>query len=968
MGILDGLFSNPRKREAALLGAAANGDANEIKMLLSKKTNPNCQDTDGNTPLHHAARNGHLDACKLILDAGGNVHAINTPDSAPNNGWTSLMVAAANDDVEIARFLLERGADANFKMQTGLTTLVQAVINENVEMIDILLGAGANINEVIPVNGLGAFGIAVDNKYMGLAKHLLDKGAKPDFGNVETLPLAVAEWGDIELIQAIENRGGSIIRDDIRGKIAFVAARNKDGEVLDYLLNHGADINDRNDFAYTPLILASLTNHPELVQRYLERGDDANAKDADHETALSLAIEKDHTEVVALLRQHGAEERGYPGLSDEKSMLRAAEDGALGTILNLRDMGVSLDTEDAKGNAPIMLAAAAGHLGVVRTLCHLGAGIDHHNHEGISAADLAQSFGQTAVLNTLGEFGAEDAYGILTGDDGIKVISEDDPRSVISAEDMLFGRSSHPYKEHTQNKSTTNEKIEGSEMNEEGHELNEVLNEKLSQVEELLGRKNIVEKFPRELREAMHEKIETIRHGGLTLNLIKEFEELGALVKIITSAHEEKEGDDDMHQIFSAAVEGDIKVLRNIIKSGANIHSVLPDGTTLLMVATEHGQESIVDELIRSRVDVNQVRQDSFSAMLLACFAGYEGIAQSLLNAGADVNARYIICSSQGAVGDYTTLMIAAIRGNLPLCKILLKHGADIDAMNDAGNTPLMCSLTNGGNADVAQFLLKAGANPDPDVVSTVSFATAYTPLILAVMNEQTEIVKELISRRVRLDEPDGNGWTALKHATKNGDKKLIKMLTNAGAAVDLAVVDDDNLENLKEDDPVPVIFKSIVSGDIKFFENFINSGHDINFSLPTGINLLMTAAASGQESMVAELIDRGADVNQLDSEGHSALWYAFNILQERIIRLLIEAGADIHWVSHDGLTALHYAAVLGSTDIVNILLKAGASVDSEDNEGSTPLMYATAQGHLAVGELLIQAGANPDNLNNIDE
>jgi len=323
--------------------------------------------------------------------------------------------------------------------------------------------------------------------------------------------------------------------------------------------------------------------------------------------------------------------------------------------------------------------------------------------------------------------------------------------------------------------------------NEEGHELNKVINEKLAQVEELLGRKNIVEKFPRELVEALHEKIESIRHGGLTLNLIKEFEELGALVRIITSAHEEEEGGDDLHQIFSAAVEGDIKVFRNIIKSGADIHSVLPDGTALLMVATEHEQESIVDELIKSGVDVNQVRQDSFSALLLACFAGNEWIVQSLLKAGANVNARYIIRSSQGAVGDYTILMVAAIRGNLPLCKILLKHGADINAMNDAGNTPLMCSLTNGGNADVARFLLKEGANPDPDVVAKVDFSTFYTPLILAVMNEQAEIVKELINRKVRLDKPDGDGWTALKRAAKAGNLKIVDLLLKAGASVDAA-------------------------------------------------------------------------------------------------------------------------------------------------------------------------------------
>ncbi len=54
-------------------------------------------------------------------------------------------------------------------------------------------------------------------------------------------------------------------------------------------------------------------------------------------TALSLAIEKRHEESVAALREFHVEEGDYSALDPEAAMLKAAEDGSLGSILNLRD-------------------------------------------------------------------------------------------------------------------------------------------------------------------------------------------------------------------------------------------------------------------------------------------------------------------------------------------------------------------------------------------------------------------------------------------------------------------------------------------------------------------------------------------------------------------------------------------------------------------------------------------------------
>jgi ankyrin repeat protein len=155
-----------------------------------------------------------------------------------------------------------------------------------------LIDAGADVNALFPEGRFGAFALALDNKKMRIALQLLRRGAQPSFGDSDTLPLAVAEHGSLELLREIDARGGSNLT-AFGARAAFVAARNKDPEVLDYLLSHGVELSAGNDLGYTPLILATVANHPSLVQRYVDCGDDLNARDIDGETALSLAIEKD---------------------------------------------------------------------------------------------------------------------------------------------------------------------------------------------------------------------------------------------------------------------------------------------------------------------------------------------------------------------------------------------------------------------------------------------------------------------------------------------------------------------------------------------------------------------------------------------------------------------------------------------------------------------------------------------------
>ena len=298
--------------------------------------------------------------------------------------------------------------------------------------------------------GIGAFGIAIDSRHMGLALHLLECGATPEFGELETdLCLTLAKFGTIELIEAIEARGVSIVRDhpllmfgappiemhlrNMQSKIAFWAAFNPDEAVLDHVLRKGADPLKDNDLHMTPLILAAVANRPKVVDRLLAEGADPEAIDCDGETALSLAFERGHKAVVAALRKRGAQASAFPGLSPKERLLAASREGRLGTVIDALEQGASPNARDAAGNTALMLAAQAGRVDVVRALYAMGALLDFANTAGQTAWELAQTAGHSNVLASLAELAQREPR-----------LSEKWPQSELVA---YTGRQSHPFKD-----------------------------------------------------------------------------------------------------------------------------------------------------------------------------------------------------------------------------------------------------------------------------------------------------------------------------------------------------------------------------------------------------------------------------------------------------------------------------------------------------------------------------------------
>ena len=103
----------------SLFDAVVTGDLAEVKRLVvSCGVDPNVKDNDGRTPLHRAAKRGHVDIVKLLLEHGAN------PNIQENKyGYTPLHVAVKNCHVDVVRVLLEHGADPTIRDNEGRTPL-----------------------------------------------------------------------------------------------------------------------------------------------------------------------------------------------------------------------------------------------------------------------------------------------------------------------------------------------------------------------------------------------------------------------------------------------------------------------------------------------------------------------------------------------------------------------------------------------------------------------------------------------------------------------------------------------------------------------------------------------------------------------------------------------------------------------------------------------------------------------------
>lgn len=348
--------------------ASANGSGAMVEKLLQAGANPNVAKPTGETPLLVAARSGSAGALQLLLAHGADVNA-----KESWRGQTALMWAVAEQHVEAARVLVERGADIQARSNAGFTPLLFAARTGNLESVQLLLEAGGNVNDATP-DGMTALVVASANGFESLAIFLLDKGADPnvkDGNGVTAMHYAVlrgmAYIAGVAPALAVNSH---FFRPNM---VALVKA----------LLTHGANPNARIEKAprlpgsgntprfsmagATPFFLAVATGDVALLHVLVDGGADPLLPTAKNATPLMVAAglghlqdrtaeeEKNALEFAKFLLQRGADvnavgENGYTALHG------AAYVGADAIAQLLVAKGAQLEVEDIWGQTPLMLA------------------------------------------------------------------------------------------------------------------------------------------------------------------------------------------------------------------------------------------------------------------------------------------------------------------------------------------------------------------------------------------------------------------------------------------------------------------------------------------------------------------------------------------------------------------------------------------------------------------------------------
>ena len=196
----------------ALGEAARKGDIEEVRRLLDKGTTTRTLDFNGHTILHIALLNGHANIARLLIEYGADIY-IPTYD-----GYQPLHFAAAFCPAAIP-LLLEKGANDNvYPSLFTPSPLEFAVLIGNVEGVAALIEGGVNVNTRNP-HKKTALHKAVAINRISVVKVLLDHGSDIDSADVDgTSALHIAVNRDIDILALLLERGANTHVMDIGGR------------------------------------------------------------------------------------------------------------------------------------------------------------------------------------------------------------------------------------------------------------------------------------------------------------------------------------------------------------------------------------------------------------------------------------------------------------------------------------------------------------------------------------------------------------------------------------------------------------------------------------------------------------------------------------------------------------------------------------------------------------------------------
>jgi len=415
------------KPAKSLHEAAAEGDIEQVKSLISKGTDVNAKDKLGRTALHYASEKGHTEVARLLISHGAYVNVTGASD----RNRTPLHYAAMIGDKQTVELLISKGANINAKDRNGSTPLFEAMRSPAVgrkEVVELLVSKGAKIPELhlaaylgdmeklkkylqdgIDINSQEDFGstplhAAANSGKKDIVEFLINKGADVDakakdvFGLTPLYCAAMHNYEDIaDLLLA---KGADVNAKDNHGyTLLYYAIWDSNKDAIRLLISKGANVNVKDDYGYTPLVYAIWENDKDMVEILISKGADVNAEDKEGYTAYYWAAFERNKDIVDLLTAKGA--------APESTIHLAARAGDLAKVKSFIEAGTDVNARDKGGETPLFWAVLSDNNDVAKFLIDKGADVNAKAKDGRTPLYIVALFGHKNVAELLISKGAD---------------------------------------------------------------------------------------------------------------------------------------------------------------------------------------------------------------------------------------------------------------------------------------------------------------------------------------------------------------------------------------------------------------------------------------------------------------------------------------------------------------------------------------------------------------------------------
>ncbi|XP_078375252.1 uncharacterized protein LOC144658662 isoform X2 [Oculina patagonica] len=390
-----------------------------------------------------------------------------------------------------------------------------------------------------------------------------------------------------------------------------------------------------------------------------------------------------------------------------------------------------------------------------------------------------------------------------------------------------------------------------------------------------------------------------------------------------------------------------------LLQGGADPSIKSKKKSTPLHFAARRGNDEIVKVLLEHpKVHVDDKDNSGKTALHLACSEGHSKVCQLLLKFGADIEAV--------TADKMTPLHNAILHGHSEVTRMILNRAADAEVdttqkqlvgnKDMQSNTVLHMAAWN-NDVKTADLCLYHGF----DVNTRKTKET--TPLHIAATKGNLEMAELLISRGAGVNIKDGDSKTPLHRASQFNQTKLISILVEKGAKV-----------NIHDGEGRSPFLNAVAFGHIDSAMVLLKLGADVNSTDLLMKNCVHIAVENEHLKLLAMLLESYSGTKNLyktDLWDRVPLHYAAKSKDIKILELVLSKQKQLSYRDENQKTPLHLAAESSSSKHVEALVRQTASVNERDELGRTPLHSAAKKGQRKACVTLLNMGADVDSTDN---